>query len=432
MSVDPSVIAAIEAAVEAAPANVALRAHLAGLRLRSGDHAGALEEARIALLGAPDDTGALAVARDAAQLTGDDAQAESYGRLLAALQGRLPLQLPQAEPRSAPDEADEPDDPEPVRRLRAGGPDDEPQHDVGDDDDIVRGLGLAAGGERVTLADVAGMAAVRERLELAFLGPLRNPELRALYGKSLRGGLLLYGPPGCGKTFLARAIAGELGAAFFAVGLTDVLDMWLGQSEQRLHAIFEAARRRSPCVVFLDEVDALGQKRSHLRHSAGRNVVNQLLAELDGANAGNDGVFVLAATNHPWDVDTALRRPGRLDRTVLVLPPDEPARAAILERGLRERPTEGIDAGRIAARTSGFSGADLVHLVDVAVEHALADSIRSGSARPITQKDLDRARKEISASTRPWFATAHNYALYANQDGTYDDLLAYIREHGLL
>ncbi|HEY1539592.1 MAG TPA: AAA family ATPase [Solirubrobacteraceae bacterium] len=432
MSVDPSVIAAIEAAVEGDPANVALRAHLAGLRLRAGDPAGALEDARVALLGAPDDTSALAVARDAASLTGDDAQAESYGRLLAALQGQPPAE-PRREQRSQPVEPVEPAEREQVRRLRAGGPDDVEDDGLDDlDDDAIRALGLAAGAEKITLADVAGMAAVRERLELAFLGPLRNPELRALYGKSLRGGLLLYGPPGCGKTFLARAIAGELGAAFFAIGLTDVLDMWLGQSEQRLHAIFEAARRRAPCVVFLDEVDALGQKRSHLRHSAGRNVVNQLLAELDGANAGNDGVFVLAATNHPWDVDTALRRPGRLDRTVLVLPPDEPARAAILERGLRERPTEGTDAGRIAARTSGFSGADLVHLVDVAVEHALADSIRSGSARPVTQKDLDRARKELSASTRPWFATAHNYALYANQDGTYDDLLAYIREHKLL
>jgi AAA+ superfamily predicted ATPase len=428
MSVDPSVIAAMQSAVENDPANTALRTHLAGLRLRSGDHEAALDDARIALLAAPDDTAALAVARDASRLAGDDRQAESYGRLLAALQGVDPVELPPAVPRS---------DPEPLPRLHAGGRDDdfddEPgDGDDGDADDVMRELGLSSIGEHVTLADVAGMAAVRERLELAFLGPLRNPELRALYGKSLRGGLLLYGPPGCGKTFLARAVAGELGAAFFAIGLTDVLDMWLGQSEQRLHAIFEAARRKSPCVLFLDEVDALGQKRSQLRHSAGRNVVNQLLAELDGASAANDGIFVLAATNHPWDVDTALRRPGRLDRTVLVLPPDEPARAAILRRALQERPTEGIDADRIASRTADYSGADLVHLVEVAVEHALADSIRSGTARPVTQKDLDRARKEVSPSTRPWFATAHNYALYANQDGTYDDLLTYIREHKLL
>jgi SpoVK/Ycf46/Vps4 family AAA+-type ATPase len=432
MSVDPSVIAAIQAAVDGDPANAALRAHLAGLRLRSGDHEAALKEARTVLQAVPDDTAALAVARDAARLTGDDAQAEGYGRLLSALQGREPLHLPPAGPPPPPPE------PEPAaeRRMRVGRIEHE-HHDADDDDledvdDLVQALGLAPAAAGVTLADVAGMADVRERLELAFLGPLRNPQLRALYGKSLRGGLLLYGPPGCGKTFLARAIAGELGAAFFAVGLDDVLDMWFGQSEHRLHSIFEAARRSAPCVIFLDEIDALGQKRSQLRNSAGRNVVNQLLSELDGTSSNNDGVFVLAATNHPWDVDTALRRPGRLDRTVLVLPPDEPARAQILRNCLREPPTEGVDPQRIAARTDGFSGADLVHLVEVAVEHALADSIRAGSARPVTQKDLERARKEIAGSTRPWFATAHNYALYANQDGTYDDLLTYIRANKLL
>lgn len=423
MSVDPSVIAAMEAAVDSDPANSALRAHLAGLRLRAGDHAGALADARVALLAVPDDRAALAVARDAARLAGEDAQAEGYGRMLAALQGREPAELPPAAP--VPDDAS---------RVHAGpaAEDDDGLHDDDDDEDVARSLGLAAGGERVTLADVAGMTAVIERLELAFLGPLRNPELSRLYNKSLRGGLLLYGPPGCGKTFIARAVAGELGAAFFAVGLDDVLDMWLGQSEQRMHAIFEAARRNAPCVLFLDEIDALGHKRSQLRGSAGRNVVNQLLAELDGADADNDGVFILAATNHPWDVDTALRRPGRMDRTVLVLPPDEPARAAILRRCLRDRPTEAVDADRLAARTDGCSGADLVHLVEVAVEHALADSIRSGTARPVVQRDLDRARKEITPSARPWFVTAHNYALYANQDGTYDDLLSYIRAHKLL
>src|SRR5262249_57202605 len=128
---------------------------------------------------------------------------------------------------------------------------------------------------------------------------------------------------------------------------------------------FEVARRAAPCVLFLDELDALGQKRSHLRHSGGRNVVNQLLAELDGATEDNEGVFVLAATNHPWDVDTALRRPGRLDRTVLVLPPDPPARAAILANALADRPAaRDVDVTRLVKRTEGCSGADLIHPVE--------------------------------------------------------------------
>ena len=210
--------------------------------------------------------------------------------------------------------------------------------------------------ERPTLrlADVGGMEAVKERLEVAFLAPMRNPELRRLYGKSLRGGLLLYGPPGCGKTFIARAVAGELGAHFIVVGISEVLDMYIGQSERNLHELFGQARRNAPCVLFLDEIDALGQKRSQTRNSATRGIVNQLLTELDSVASDNEGVFVLAATNQPWDVDSALRRPGRFDRTVLVLPPDAPARADILSYHLRERPVEKIELARLVAMTDGL------------------------------------------------------------------------------
>ena len=170
----------------------------------------------------------------------------------------------------------------------------------------------------IKINDVGGMDDVKRRLELAFFGPLRNPQMRKLYGKSLRGGLLLYGPPGCGKTFLARAVAGEMGAKFITVSIVDVLNMWIGNSERNLHEIFEAARRNAPCVLFLDELDALGHKRSQMTSTSMRTIGNQLLTELDGVDSNNDGVFVLAATNAPWDVDPALRRPGRFDRMCLV------------------------------------------------------------------------------------------------------------------
>ena len=208
--------------------------------------------------------------------------------------------------------------------------------------------------------------------------------------------------------------------------------MWLGESERKLHDAFQAARRAAPCVLFLDELDALGQKRSHLRHHGGRNVVNQLLAELDGAQDDNEGVFVLAATNHPWDVDTALRRPGRLDRTVLVLPPDLPAREAILRKALEERPIKDIDLVKLARKTDGRSGADLVHIVESASEMALQESIKTGQMHPITQRQLEQAAADTGPSTKAWFGIAHNYALYANDGGQYDDLLAYIRTHKLL
>ncbi len=284
----------------------------------------------------------------------------------------------------------------------------------------------------LTLADVAGMTEVKQRLEAAFLAPMRNPELRRLYGKSLRGGLLLYGPPGCGKTFIARAVAGELGAKFIAVSFADIIDMFVGQSERNIHELFEIARRNAPCVLFLDEVDAIGQKRSQLRHTPIRSAVNQLLLELDDVAGNNEGIFLLAATNQPWDVDSALRRPGRFDRTLLVLPPDAAAREGVFRYHLKERPVAGIDLAKLAKLTDGYSGADIAHICETAAERALMDSVRLGEPRLIGNGDLEGAIAEVKPSLGAWFDTARNVALFANEGGSYDGLAAYLRKRGLL
>ena len=280
----------------------------------------------------------------------------------------------------------------------------------------------------ITLDDVGGMTEVKKRLNAAFLAPMRNEKLRTMYRKSLRGGLLLYGPPGCGKTYIARALAGELEARFMAVSLADVLDMYVGNSERNVHEIFEVARASAPCVLFLDEVDAIGHKRSRMSSDTMRTTVNQLLLELDSVASSNEGVFVLAATNHPWDVDSALRRPGRLDRTILVLPPDLEARTVIWQMHLRDRPVAGIDVKRLAKATDGYTGADIAHLCDSAAEIALIDAAESGQLRMIGQADVEAALKEVRPSVGPWFETARNVALFANEDGTYDELLAYLRK----
>jgi AAA+ superfamily predicted ATPase len=278
----------------------------------------------------------------------------------------------------------------------------------------------------IAFQDVGGMEGVKDEIRMKIIHPLQHPELYAAYGKKIGGGILMYGPPGCGKTHLARATAGEVRAAFLAVGINDVLEMWIGQSERNLHELFERARENRPCVLFFDEVDALGASRSDLRQSSGRHLINQFLAELDGLQHSNEGVLILAATNAPWHLDPAFRRPGRFDRILFVPPPDAVARAAILRLMLQGKPAKDLDFDHLAKKTEGFSGADLKAVVDVAVEQKLREAMRSG-VQPLTNRDLLQAAAGLRPTTKEWFATARNYALYANQGGLYDDILRFLK-----
>ena len=234
------------------------------------------------------------------------------------------------------------------------------------------------------------------------------------------------GPPGCGKTLLAKATAGEISASFFSVGLHQVLDMYIGESEAKLHKIFELARKVAPAVLFFDEIDALATDRRDMRQSAGRALINQFLAELDGAQAANDGVLVLGATNAPWHVDGAFMRPGRFDRLIFVPPPDLGARSKIAEIHGRAKPLVGFEPDVIAKRTESLSGADIKAVFDQATEQELEEAMKKGAVVPVSGKMLEKAAKQVKPSTRKWFESAKNYALYANQCGFYDDVLTYL------
>jgi AAA+ superfamily predicted ATPase len=279
---------------------------------------------------------------------------------------------------------------------------------------------------QINFSHVGGMEGVKEEINIKIIQPLLHPELYKAYGKSAGGGILMYGPPGCGKTHLARATAGQVRAKFLSVGIHDILDMYFGNSEQKLHQLFEMARRNRPCVLFFDEVDALGASRRDMRTSTGRHLINQFLAELDGANTSNDGILILAATNAPWHLDAAFRRPGRFDRIVFVPPPDAPARAEILRILLSDKPTQNIDYGKIGEKLHEMSGADIKAVIDAAVESKLREAMKSGRPSPITAPDLQQAAKTIKPTTKEWFLTARNYALYANEGGLYDDILTYL------
>ena len=279
----------------------------------------------------------------------------------------------------------------------------------------------------INFDNVGGMNRVKDEIDLKIIKPLQHADLYAAYGKKTGGGILLYGPPGCGKTHLARATAGQVDAKFISIGINDVLDMWIGSSERNLHEIFEVARRNTPCVLFFDEVDALGASRSDMKQATGRHLINQFLSELDGIGANNDGILILAATNAPWHVDPAFRRPGRFDRIIFVEPPDAVGRVGIMKILLNGKPTSDIDYNAIGKLTPEFSGADLKAVVDICIEEKLRESFKTSIPTPISTRDLTDAVKKHKPSTKEWFNTARNYALYANDAGLYDDILDYLK-----
>jgi SpoVK/Ycf46/Vps4 family AAA+-type ATPase len=306
----------------------------------------------------------------------------------------------------------------PTLRVVAGGP---PAAEV---------VPISASGT-VRFADVVGMEDLKKTIRLRIVEPFLNPGLFARFAKRSGGGLLLYGPPGCGKTLIARAIAGELQATFIAVGISDVLNMWIGESERNLAALFEKARAQRPAVLFFDELDALAYARSKASSEHTRHLVNEFLNQLDGMSGSNDRILVLAATNMPWDVDPAMKRPGRFDRQIFVPPPDEAARAEMFRQKLRGAPTEALDLETLARATPHLSGADVDGLVDDAKEKVLAEIVAGGPERPLRQADLVAAARRAHPSTLEWLKTARNLVKYGG-DAAYRDVEAYLKAHRLV
>ncbi len=442
MSANKETIKALRETLRLSPDNIPLRKHLADLLLKEGEFENAEKEYRQVLSLSPDDAQVkLGLAETFYQLKKNSAALVILEELMEDIEPPARVFLLSARLFLRTGETDQAvkayrqviqrdpslSDGELERQLKI-----DKMDILGDDrlrvpvEDIPLSSNTTIEKPKLSFEDVGGMEQLKEEIRMKIIHPLNHPEIYKAYGKPIGGGILMYGPPGCGKTYLAKATAGEVNACFLAIGIHDVLNMYLGQSEHNLHELFELARSNTPCVLFFDEVDALGASRSDMRRSAGKQLINQFLLELDGVNSSNEGVLILAATNAPWHLDSAFRRPGRFDRILFVPPPDLEARAAILQIMLKDKPVEKIDYGRIAKKTDGFSGADLKAVVDVAIENKLQEAIKKGVPTPLTAKNVLSATKNLRSSTKEWFATARNYALYSNQSGIYDDILAYL------
>ena len=445
-------ILSLKAALEISPDNLPLRHHLAMTLADAGQLVEAQAELQEALRLLPDDAATLlelarlsqrrnrpeeAAARLREALRADDALAPAHlemARVLWLLGSREKAafhyeQAMKLDPTLSDFQLESDLYPPVAEPVPVTGEGEVPVEEIGAA--LIAGLGIPLEQPQISFKDAGGMEALKEQIRLNIIYPFQRPDLYEAYGKKVGGGILLYGPPGCGKTYLARATAGECQARFIAVGIEDVLNMWMGESERRLHAIFEAARAAAPVIVFFDEFEALAGKRAGMDHSPHyRALVNQFLAELDGIKSSNHNMLIMGATNSPWHIDPAFRRPGRFDKVLFVPPPDEEARAAILQLHCRNKPLEEIDFDTLARQTKRFSGADIAAVCEAATEIALRETLKTGQLRQLRTDDFLKALKTVRATTDEWLSTAKNYVMYSNQSGLYDAVADYLQKGG--
>lgn len=250
----------------------------------------------------------------------------------------------------------------------------------------------------VSMDDVAGLEEAKQEITQKVIEPNRHPEIFKRYNKSKGGGILLYGVPGTGKTMLAQAIAHEIDAQFFTIKCSDVLSKWFGDAEQNIRNLFLEARKYPTSIIFFDEFEALGAKRD-TNSTVMRRVVPELLAQIQGFEKNENNLIVIAATNRPWDIDTAFLRPGRFDRSIYVPLPDEEARKAIIVNKLKTVPcADNLDINHIVEVTNGFNGADVANFCEKLKDLAIARELKTELSSRITNEDVEAASHMVYSS----------------------------------
>lgn len=253
----------------------------------------------------------------------------------------------------------------------------------------------------VSWDDIGALDKIREEMEMALIEPIRSRDKYKVLNLKVSCGILLYGPPGCGKTLLAKAVANQAQANFISIKGPELLNKFVGESERSVRVVFQRARSSAPCIIFFDEIDALVPQRTDNDNNAvSSRVVNQLLTELDGLEERKD-IFVVAATNRPDIIDRAMMRPGRLDKLLYVPLPTPEERIHILKTCLRKTPIEGVNIENIALdkRCDGFSGADIASLVREASESALKRNLSTDDSKLfVIQEDFENALNKVNPS----------------------------------
>jgi transitional endoplasmic reticulum ATPase len=272
----------------------------------------------------------------------------------------------------------------------------------------------------VSWEDIGGLETVKQELQETVQYPVEHPEKFEKFGMAPSKGVLFYGPPGCGKTLLAKAIANECQANFISVKGPELLTMWFGESEANVREIFDKARQSAPCVLFFDELDSIANQRGSSSGDAGGaadRVLNQLLTEMDGMGSKKT-VFIIGATNRPDIIDSALMRPGRLDQLIYIPLPDEKSRLSIFKANLRKSPlAPDVDVETLARFTNGFSGADITEICQRACKFAIRESIerdiereRAAAANPDSMDNDDEYVDPVPEITKAHFEEAMKYA----------------------
>jgi transitional endoplasmic reticulum ATPase len=269
---------------------------------------------------------------------------------------------------------------------------------------------------------IGGLEELKEEIRFKIIQPMEDPELFKYYGKSVGGGILMYGPPGCGKSLIAKATAYEAKVNFIHVKSSDLKSKFVGETEKNIAELFEKAREKQPTIIFFDEFEVLGMDRS-VGKSHEKSAVAQLLTEMDGMDAKEQQILLLAATNEPWSIDPALRREGRFGTTIFIPPPDEEAREAILKLHMTNRPVEEIDYLRLAKETKNLSGADLKAVCEIATSIPLKESYKTKIKRKITMVDMRAAIGKTKSIMTQWFNMAKEQVIKRRLEDQFSDLI---------